>query len=140
MLREAEAGEERRILTELERRLHEATAVAAGPQEVIDALRDGQVAKVILGPDPRAEASRCTGCRSLFATFPSECPYCHAACRKGNLWQEILAFAVNHGVWVHRVRPSDTLARHGGVAALLLRDEPQWELAATVSAQSQSTE
>jgi hypothetical protein len=45
---------------------------------------------------------------------------------QGNLWQEILALAVNDGVWVHRVQPSETLSRHEGVAALLARDEPQW--------------
>src|SRR5262249_36993424 len=52
VLRKAIAAEEAHALEELDRRLHEATAVAAGPQEVINALRDGQVARLILGPDP----------------------------------------------------------------------------------------
>ena len=43
-----------------------------------------------------------------------------------NLWQEVLSFAVSHCVWVYRVEPSATLASHGGIAALLARDEPQW--------------
>jgi len=126
LLETVQAAEETRVLAELDRRLLEATAVAAGPQESIDALRNGQVAALILGPDPGAEVARCTGCRASFASPRTECPYCHAPCHKGNLWQEILALAMNHGVWVHRVRPSATLSRHGGVAALLLRDEPQW--------------
>ena len=126
VLKTTQADAESRVLSELDRRLHEATAVAAGPQEVIDALRNGQVAALILGPDLGAKVSRCTGCRSSFVLAHSECPYCHAPCQQGNLWQEILALAVNHGVWVHRVQPSETLSRHEGVAALLARDEPQW--------------
>ncbi len=126
LLETVRVAEETRVLAELDRRLIEATAVAAGPQESIDALLSGQVAALVLGPDPGAEVSRCSGCNSRFALPRPECPYCRAPCHKGNLWQELLAFAVNHGVWVHRVRPSDTLSRHGGVAALLVRDEPQW--------------
>ena len=54
VIAKALTAEESRILAEFDRRLHEATAVAAGPQEVIDALRDGQVAALILGPDTAA--------------------------------------------------------------------------------------
>jgi len=131
VLTTAHEVEENRVLAELDRRLREATAVAAGPQEVIDALRDGQVAALILGPDPGAAASRCTGCRTLFAAIHTACPYCHAPCRTENLWQGVLAFAVRHGIWVHRVPPSATLASRGGMAALLARDEPQWVPATT---------
>jgi hypothetical protein len=46
-------------------------------------------------------------------------------------WQEVLAFAVRHGIRVHRVQPSATLVSHGGIAALLARDETQWGPAAT---------
>jgi peptide subunit release factor 1 (eRF1) len=49
------------VAAELEGRLREATAVAAGPQEAIDALRDGQVAVLLFGPDTGASASHCTG-------------------------------------------------------------------------------
>ena len=70
-------------------------------------------------------ASHCAGCGALFATLHATCPYCQAAC-KGNLWQEILALALGHGIWVHRVKPSASLADRGGIAALLARDESQW--------------
>ncbi|HMB05199.1 MAG TPA: hypothetical protein VKP69_15855, partial [Isosphaeraceae bacterium] len=126
VLAEARANEEARVLEELDRRLGEASAVATGPQEVIDALRNGQVSALILGPDPGAAASRCIGCRSLFALSRTTCPYCHEPCRTGNLWQAVLAFAIAHGIWVHRVQPSAALARHGGIVALLTRDEPPW--------------
>jgi hypothetical protein len=131
LFKTAQAGEESRVLAELDRRLHEATAVAAGPQEVIDALRDGQVTALILGPDPGASASHCTGCHALFAAPHANCPYCHAPCRTRNLWQEILAFTVRHSIWVHWVQPSARLASHGGIAALLARDESQWGPATT---------
>lgn len=126
VIEEGEAARERHVLDELARRLDEGCAVAAGPQEVIDAMRDGQVAELIVGPDPGATASRCTGCRSLFAVERDACPYCAAPCRKGNLWQEILDAALGHGVWVDLVRGPSELSRHGGIAALLSRDEPQW--------------
>jgi hypothetical protein len=129
-------AEEHCVLMELDRRLREATAVAAGPQEVIDAMKDGQVAALILGPDPGAAASHCTGCRALFALAHAACPYCHAPCRTENLWQAILGFAVPHGIWVHRVQPSATLAAQGGIAALLARDEPQWAPASTLPHES----
>jgi rubrerythrin len=132
----AQEMEESRALAELDRRIHEATAVAAGSQEVIDALRDGQVGALVMGPDPGEKASRCTGCHSLFAMPHTACPYCNATCETGNLWQEILAFAIKHGIWVHRVKPSETLIRHGGVAALLARDEPQWAVASAGAAQA----
>jgi len=99
--------------------------------EVIDALRDGQVAALILGPDPGASASHCIGCYALFATPHAICPFCHTPCRTGNLWQKVLAFAVGHGIWTHRAQSSATLASHGGIAALLRRDEPQWGPAPT---------
>jgi peptide subunit release factor 1 (eRF1) len=121
------AGErERRVLDELARRWKEGSAVAAGAQEVIDALRNGQVAALVLGPDPGTTAARCTGCRAVFAAAEEACPYCRAPCEACSLWQEVLCLALGHGIWVDLVRPDAELARHGGIAALLARDEPQW--------------
>jgi hypothetical protein len=130
VLETAQQAEVNRVLEELDRRLHEATAVATGPQEVIDALWEGRVAELILGPDPGAPAAHCTGCQALFAASQTACLFCHGPCRTENLWQGILEFAVRHGIWVHRVQPSATLASHGGIAALLARDEPPWRPAA----------
>lgn len=132
-----QAAGERCVLDELARRLGEGCAVAAGPQEVIDALRDGQVAELILGPDPGAAASRCCGCRALFAEERTDCPYCHARCSKGNLWQEVLDLALSHGIPVDLVRDTSELARHGGIAALLSRDEPQWAAAPGAAASTE---
>jgi peptide subunit release factor 1 (eRF1) len=129
VLETAQQAEGNRVLEELDRRLHEATAVATGPQEVIDALMEGQVAELILGPDSGTSASHCTRCHTLFAASHAVCPYCHGHCRTENLWQAILEFAVRHSIWVHRVRPSVRLACHGGVAALLARNEPPWATA-----------
>jgi peptide subunit release factor 1 (eRF1) len=121
-----QTARQQRVRADLARRLGEGCAVTAGPQEVIDALRNGQVADLILGPDPGATASRCTGCRALFAAARASCPYCAAPCRKANLWQEVLGQALAHGIWVDLIRSPSDLDRHGGIAALLMRDEPQW--------------
>jgi peptide subunit release factor 1 (eRF1) len=119
-------NQEQRLLAEIDGRLREGFAVASGPQEVIDALRNGQVHELALGADLAEVAYRCSGCRSLFVTVEQACPYCHALCAKVDLLQEILSLAVRHGVAVHFVRSGDGLLVRGGVAALLSRDAPPW--------------
>ena len=121
-----------RLIEELERRLHEHYLVAAGPQEVINALRSGQVdypGYVVLEPDRGEMATRCIRCESIFTTMPATCPFCLGTCEKVNLWQEILLFAARHNITAHTVESSPELSRHGGVAAVLSRSEP-WEPAA----------
>lgn len=124
----AQAAQERSILDQLKSRFEEGCGIAAGPQEVIKALRNGQVSELILGPDPGAIASRCDGCRSLFANKRGTCPYCGVPCRACNLWQEVLALAMGHGVWVNLIKTFAEVAPHGGIAALLARAQPQWVL------------
>lgn len=116
-----------RLVEELERRLRENYLVAAGPQEVLNALRQGQVGYpgyLVLEPDRGDMAARCTRCDSVFTTMPATCPYCHGTCEKVNLWQEILLFAARHAITAHTVEHNDELSRHGGVAAVLSRAEP----------------
>jgi len=115
-----------RLLDELARRLREGYAVATGPQEVITALVNGQVHELVFGSDLGEVASRCTGCRSLFAVVEESCPYCKAPCVRANLWQEILSAAARHRIPVQFVTSKSRRAVPGGVAALLARDEPQW--------------
>lgn len=132
-------ADDRRLIEELERRLREGYRVAAGPQEVINALRYGQLGYpgcIVLQPDPGLPAARCTGCGAVFADLHEQCPFCGGRCEKGNLWQEILLLAARHHVPVHGVRADDELSRHGGVAAMLSRSEP-WEVASpTASAEA----
>lgn len=121
-----------RLMEELERRLHDHYLVAAGPQEVINALRQGQVGYpgyVVLEPDRGEMAARCTRCESVFTTIPATCPFCQGTCERVNLWQEILFFAARHNITAHTVESNPELSRHGGVAAALSRSEP-WEPAA----------
>jgi peptide subunit release factor 1 (eRF1) len=122
----AQEAQERSTLDQLKSRFEEGCGIATGPQEVIEALRNGQVGELIIGPDPGAVASRCSGCRSLFADRRETCPYCGAPCRACNLWQEVLALAMGHSIWVNLVKRSAEVDRHGGIAALLARAQPQW--------------
>jgi len=120
------------LLAEFERRLHEQYLIAAGPQEVINALRNGQVGYpgyLVLEPDRGQMAAKCTRCESLFTTIHTTCPVCEGTCEKVNLWQEILLFAARHNIVAHIVGSHPLLAQHGGVAAVLSRSEP-WEPAA----------
>jgi hypothetical protein len=119
-------AKEEALLAEVERRLREGFAVASGPQEVLDALKNGQAATILLGPDAGEVASRCSGCGSSFASEVPACPYCGSSCSRTNLWQEILRPAVRHGVAVHFVKTAPGRDVPGGVSVLLTRDEPQW--------------
>lgn len=127
-------AEQRRLLDEIEGRLREGCAVTSGPREVIEALASGQVRTLVLGPDPGEVGRRCRGCRSLFTDEEATCPYCQAPCDRANLWQEILIRALKHGVDIHFVTPALRQPVPGRIAALLARDEPQWESAPAIAA------
>lgn len=132
VLDEALRAHDARLLEELGRRLREHYLVAAGAQEVINALRNGQVGYpgyIVLEPDRGEMAARCTRCESVFTTMPATCPFCEATCEKVNLWQAILLFAARHNIAAHTVESNPELSHHGGVAAVLSRPEP-WEPAA----------
>jgi RNA polymerase subunit RPABC4/transcription elongation factor Spt4 len=124
-----------RLIEELERRLREHYLIAAGPQEVINALWNGQVGYpgyLVLEPDRGQTAARCTRCESVFTTTYAACPVCQGTCEQVNLWQEILLFAARHNIVAHVVDSHPALAQHGGVAAVLARAEP-WEPATAAS-------
>lgn len=130
----ADAAREERVLGEFTGRLAQGCAVAAGPRESIEALRNGQVLDLILGPDPGTTGDRCVDCRALFTEERADCPYCQGRCEAASLWQEMLALALDHGTRVQLVRAGTALDRHAGVAALLARDTPQWAPTATQAA------
>jgi hypothetical protein len=67
------------------------------------------------------------------------CPYCRTPCEACSLWQEVLRLALGHGIWVDLVRPDAELTRHGGIAALLARDEPQWAAPPAPGSQGETT-
>jgi peptide subunit release factor 1 (eRF1) len=136
VLDDALRAHDAQLVAEFERRMHEHYMVAAGAQEVVDALHNGQVGYpgfLILEPDRGEMATRCTRCESLFTTTPEVCPFCQGACVKVNVWQEILLFAHRHAITAHIVASHPELLRHGGVAAVLSRAEP-WQAASTAAA------
>ena len=124
---EAVREHDRRVLEDVKRRLLEQHRIATGPQEVIDALRNSQVGfpgSIVMEPDRGEVAWRCRGCGSLFAHTVNECPYCQARCEQTNLWQAIALLAARHNIPVHAVAAGLGLETHGGVVALLAREEP----------------
>jgi hypothetical protein len=129
VLEEILGAHDARLVAELEDRLKRNYLVAAGPQEVVNALRNGQVGYpgfLVLEPDRGDKAARCKGCGSVFTTMPSRCSYCQGACETVNLWQEILLFAARHGITAHTIASHPLLTSRGGLAAVLSRAEP-WE-------------
>jgi hypothetical protein len=127
-----------RLIAELDRRLREHYLVAAGPQEVMNALRHGQVEYpgfLVLESDRGETATKCTRCESVFTTLAATCPFCQGSCEKINLWQEILLFAARHNIAAHFIADYPELSRHGGIAAVLSRAEP-WEKAPAPAAKA----
>jgi peptide subunit release factor 1 (eRF1) len=126
LLEGAERAEDARILARLKERVEEGHGIAAGPEEVLDALQSGRVGPrghgyLVVGPDPQEAVARCTACRSLFTDMPATCPRCQAPCADANLWEEVLLLALRHNLTVHCVKADDTLTRLGGMAAVLPR-------------------
>jgi hypothetical protein len=116
-----------RVLKGVQRRLMERHQIATGAQAVIDAIRNSQVGypgAVVMEPDRGETASRCVGCRSIFADAKDQCPYCQAGCERSNLWQEIALLAARHDIPLHFVAAGLGLEKQGGVVALLAREEP----------------
>jgi hypothetical protein len=119
---------EHQILEDLESRLREGYAMAAGAKEVIEAIEKGRVGPrghgyLVFGPDPREVVARCTACRSLWTEVPTTCPRCQAACSEASLWEELLLLALRHDLVAHCVKGDAQLARCGRVAAVLPRPE-----------------
>jgi len=128
-----------RLVAECDRRLREHYLIAAGPQEVVNALWNGQVGYpgyLVLEPDPGLTAAKCRTCASVFTTPHERCPACRGACERVNLWQEILLFASRHHVPAHTVERHPVLGVHGGIAAVLSRAEP-WVPAPAGAAKAQ---
>jgi peptide subunit release factor 1 (eRF1) len=130
VLQDALHAHDEAVLHELKRQIRAKNpCVAVGSQEVIDALRNGQVGYpgyLVLERDRGQPAARCVGCGSIFAGMRTACPFCAASCEKVNLWQEILLFAARHDIPTHVVDDNPVLHRHGGVAAILSREGP-WD-------------
>jgi peptide subunit release factor 1 (eRF1) len=120
---------DQRLADDLRIRLQEAHDIVTGPEEVLNALRSGQVGYsgcVVMEPDRGDTASRCTECGWVFAHLHDTCPFCQNPCNKTNLWQQIALLATGHGIPVHFVGPDSDLQSRGGVAALVTREDP-WQ-------------
>jgi hypothetical protein len=105
-------------------RLREEKAVAKGAKVVIDVLQSGRLGPeghgyLVFGPDPRESVGRCVACRSLTLEPLGPCPKCQAPCAPGNLWEELLLTALQHGIECHFVRDPKKLERYGGLVAVL---------------------
>jgi hypothetical protein len=105
-------------------RLDEGYGIAAGAQQVIEAIQTGRLGArghgcLVLGPDPLEVVGRCTGCRSLWPDVPANCPRCQAPCAEANLWEELLLLALRHDLAVYFAKPNGALTRRGGVVAVL---------------------
>lgn len=120
-IQSAKESEQVRLLGELTRRLRNSYALVSGANSTLEALMTGKVATLLLGSDPLIEAWRCSSCRAVFPGSDelATCPTCQVACEPVVLFQEMLRFAIRHGVEVKFLKPADALDAYEGVAAFL---------------------
>lgn len=91
-----------------------------GLEATLDALRKGQVHKLVIADDLRARGWRCRGCGALSTHLKRDaCPHCGAGTDVVELGDEVVKDAIAQGAEVETVRPSDDLARMGKIGALL---------------------
>jgi rubrerythrin len=138
---EAMREHDRRVAEQVRTRLADRRGVAIGAQETIDAIRNSQVnwpGYVVMTPDDGRPGWLCPGCGSIFDHAHGPCPYCHAACQKVNLWQEIALLASRHGIPVHFVAHEPGLDACGGIIAVLTREHP-WEAPPSPAATTPAT-
>ena len=121
VIQSARESEQARLLGELTNRLRNSYAVVAGPDATLEALMSGKVATLLLGTDPEMDAWSCSACRSLslVGDDSSPCPTCQGTLEPVVLFQEMLRFAIRHGVDVEFLKPADTLDDYDGIAAFL---------------------
>lgn len=122
VIQSAQASEQSTLLSELVNRLRNNYAVVAGAVPTLEALMSGKAAALLLGNDSLVEAQRCASCRALIpdrADDSAACPACEGRLEPVVLFQEMLRFAIRHGVEVKFLKPADTLDAHDGIAAFL---------------------
>ena len=104
--------------------LLEGGKVVSGPRAVLTAIQSGQFGTsgygyIVLGPDPREAVGRCIACRTLSPDPLAPCPRCQAPCAPGNLWEELLLTALQHGIIARFVADPQKLKAHGQAVAVL---------------------
>lgn len=93
---------------------------AAGPKEVLAALRDGRVETLLVDREAKAEGMRCRDCELLAAARPQQCPGCGStSVFHVDLVNELVELAEKTSAETEFTDPIPALADLGGVAALL---------------------
>ena len=121
-------AQERAVLAELQERWKQKYLVADGPTEVLAALQQGRVVRVIFGRTRDLPGARCRDCGYRFGAPIARCVYCGGECRTTSAAQAVLQLALRHRVpvsLIHCDPKYDPIAEAGGVTALL-RAEADW--------------
>ncbi|MBN9121495.1 MAG: hypothetical protein J0I06_20490 [Planctomycetes bacterium] len=101
-----------------------------GKEAVLSALQSGRIGAaghgyLVLGPDSREVVGRCAACRTLSAEPFGACPRCQTPSVPGNLWEEVLLTALQHGITIRFVSDPRKLDPYGGAVAVLPKLAPK---------------
>ncbi len=93
---------------------------ALGVENVLNALHEGRVMKLVFLRDYNPAGYACRKCRALGIQDLKQCPYCRGEMEKTNCLTDLAAQrAVEQGATVEVVSVSKTLADSGGIGAFL---------------------
>lgn len=93
---------------------------AAGPREVLAALREGRVETLLVDREAEAAGMRCRDCELLAAAKPQQCPGCGStSVFHVDLVNELVELAERTSAETEFTDPIPALAELGGVAASL---------------------
>jgi peptide subunit release factor 1 (eRF1) len=120
---------EERLLAEVRERSNRKHLVAIGPTDVLDALQQGRVTQIVLGPRTDIAGARCKNCNYRLGAPVRTCPYCEGPTRSVNAVQDLLVMAMRHRVPVQivgRVQEKESPLGAIGDVVALLRAEANW--------------
>ncbi len=91
-----------------------------GIENVLNALQEGRIMKLIVLKDYKQSGLSCKKCESLTIQDISSCPYCKGDMQKANYIVDLLAQkAVQHGALVEVVSQNKKLQESGSIGAFL---------------------
>ena len=124
---EWERRDEAQLLERVEEQVGRGKAVR-GAQDVVEAVREQRVRTLVYAAGSRVPGGRCRNCEIQFASpAPEKCPACGGPVEESDDLLDLLASRVlRNGGTLEEVRGAagEELARHDGIAALLLYTAP----------------
>lgn len=111
---------EEATVSDLIRKAMKQERATLGLENVLKAVRDGRVLKLVLDRDFKGEGLQCSACRGLTSAREKQCPYCNGALHEAGHVVDLAAQrAVEQGAAVEVVSGTEEFRRAGRIGAFL---------------------